>query len=159
MTPPKNKIQVHAFIGIINQYRDMWDWRSHLLHPLTTRMSPKLKFEWNHVEHTGYDEIERNVVHDILLEHPDFNKQFDIHMDASNHQLGAVISQDGKPIAFFSCKLTETRMRHTVTEKELISIVENLKEFLMILLGQLLKIYAYHKNITCKTLLQIVYYG
>jgi hypothetical protein len=44
-------------------------------------------------------------------------------------QLGAVISQDDKPIAFYSRKLNPAQTRYTTTERELLSIVETLKEF------------------------------
>ena len=47
---------------------------------------------------------------------------FKIHTYASTFQLGAVISQEGKPIAFYSRKLTDIKQRYTVTEKELISV-------------------------------------
>ena len=40
--------------------------------------------------------------------------------------------------------------RYTLTEKELLSIFVTLKEFCAILLGQKLKIYTDHKNLTCK---------
>ena len=50
--------------------------------------------------------------------YPDFNEHFDIHTDASNFQLGAVIIQNGKPIDFCSRKLTGAQSRYTVMEKE-----------------------------------------
>ena len=50
-------------------------------------------------------------------------------MDALSKQLGAVITQGNKPIAFFSRKLTETQQRYSVTKIELLAIVETLKEF------------------------------
>ena len=56
----------------------------------------------------------------------------------------------GKAIAFYSRKLTEPQTQYTVTEKELLSIVETLKEFYKILLGQQLNIYTDHKILTCK---------
>jgi hypothetical protein len=64
-----------------------------------------------------------------MLAYPNFNKEFVIHMDASHTQLGAMISQDGKPIAFFSRKLNGAQTWYMTTERELLSIIETLKEF------------------------------
>ena len=44
-------------------------------------------------------------------------------------QLGAVITQDNRPIVFFSRKLSKMQAKHSETEIELIAIVETLKEF------------------------------
>ena len=50
-------------------------------------------------------------------------------MDASGLQLGAVISQNKKPIAFYSRKLNPAQRNYTTTEQEILAIVESLKEF------------------------------
>jgi hypothetical protein len=42
---------------------------------------------------------------ETLLTYPDWTIPFTIHTGASDYQLGAVISQRNKPIAFFSRKL------------------------------------------------------
>jgi hypothetical protein len=65
----------------------------------------------------------------VILSYPDFNKPFHIHTDASNCQLGAVISQDNHPIAFYSRKLQPAQIRYTTTERELLLIVKTSKEF------------------------------
>jgi RNase H-like domain found in reverse transcriptase len=52
----------------------------------------------------------------VLLSHPNFNKPFEIHTDASKYQLGAVISQDSKPIAFYSRKLSKAQLNYTTME-------------------------------------------
>ena len=82
--------------------------------------------------------------------YPNFTKPFDIHTDASHTQLGAVISQQGRPIAFYSRKLNPAQTRYTTTERELLAIVKTLKEFKNILLGQTIKVYTDHKNLTFK---------
>jgi len=92
--------------------------------------------------------MKRIISRETLLAYPDFTKPFIIHTDASHSQLGAVISQDNKPIAFYSRKLNPAQTRYTTTERELLSIVETLKEFRNILLGQQIKVYTDHKNLT-----------
>ena len=67
--------------------------------------------------------------------YPDFDKPFHKYTDASDHQLGAVIMQDKKPIAFYSRKLKASQRRYTTTESELLSTIETCKEYKNILLG------------------------
>ena len=92
----------------------------------------------------------------MQLSYVDFNKSFDIYTDPSDIQLGAVIAQEGRPIAFYSRKLHSAQKRCTRTERELLAIVETLKEFRNILLGQKITIYTDHQNLTYKILTQIV---
>jgi hypothetical protein len=82
-----------------------------------------------------------------MLIFPEFNKVFVIHTDASDYQLRSVISQDQKPIAIYSKKLTATQRNYTVGERKMLSIVEILNEFRTMLLGHKLKIHTDHKNI------------
>ena len=79
--------------------------------------------------------MKKIISRETLLAYPDFDKEFHIHTDASHTQLGAVISQNKKPIAFYSRKLSDAQTRYTTTERELLAIVETLKEFRNILLG------------------------
>ena len=92
------------------------------------------------------------MARDTLLNYPDSNETFKIHTNDRAFQLGSVIIQKVKPIAFYSRELTESQQQYKVTEGELISIIETLKEFRTILLGQKLQIYTDHKNLTCKIL-------
>ena len=82
-----------------------------------------------------------------MLTYPNWSKPFDIHTDASDYQLGAVISQEGKPIAFFSRKLNSAQNNYTTTEKELMLIVECVKEFRNILFRYPIQVFSDHKNL------------
>jgi hypothetical protein len=82
-----------------------------------------------------------------LLNFPDFNKEFRIYTDASDYQPGAVVMQDDKPLAFYSRKLNKHQQRYTTGEQELLSVIESLKEFRNIPLGQRLVVHTDHLNI------------
>ena len=144
---PKTKKQLRGFIGLVNYYRDMWKGRSHLLAPLTALTSKTVKWQWTDKEQKAFNEIKKVISRDVLLSYPDFSKPFVIYTDASKVQLGAVITQDGKPIAFYSRKLNSAQRNYTTTERELLSIVETLKEFKTILLGFEITIFTDHQNL------------
>ena len=93
----------------------MWPRRSHTLELLTRLTSIEKNCKWTQVEQDAFDKIKRIVAHDTLLTYPDFNETFKIHTDASTFQLGALISQKGKPVALYSRKMTYTQQWYTVT--------------------------------------------
>ena len=81
------------------------------------------------------------------MRYPDFSKPFDIYTDASDTQLGGVITQDGWPIAFYSRKINSVQINYTTIEKELLSAVEISQEYRHMLLGSQCRFYCDHKNL------------
>ena len=147
---PKTRRELRRFIGMVNYYRDMWIRRSDVLAPLSKLCSKNQKWVWTDEEQKAFDTMKKIISREALLSYPDFNKPFDIYTDASHTQLGAVLSQDNKPIAFYSRKLNAAQTRYTTTERELLAIVETLKEFRNILLGHEIRVFTDHKNLTYK---------
>ena len=68
-----------------------------------------------YLEQKEFYGLKRVVDCDTLWAYLYFNNQLDIHTDASDHQLGAAIRQDDKPIAFYSRKRTEAQTQYTLT--------------------------------------------
>ena len=132
---------------MVNYYRDMWKRRSHICAPLTNMVGVNAKFEWGSEQQKAFDEMKRLIAKETLLTFPNFNEEFHIYTDASDYQLGAVIMQNNKPLAFYSRKMDKAQRRYTTGEQELLSIVETLKEFKNILLGQKLIVHTDHMNI------------
>ena len=97
---------------MVNYYRDLWQHRSEDLAPLTEMTSNNKTFRWDQKHQEAFDKIKQTVSKEVLLTYPDFSKAFDIHTDASDHQLGSIISQDHKPIAFCSRKLNSVQKRY-----------------------------------------------
>jgi len=148
LTPPKTKKQLRRFIGMINFYRDMWQHRSDILAPLCDLTSVKAKWKWTDLHQKSFEKMKAIIARRVMLSYPDFNKAFHIHTDSSDNQLGAVISQEGTPVAFYSRKLNPAQKKYDTIEKELLSIVETLKEYENILLGHQIVVHTDHKNLT-----------
>ena len=90
----------------------------------------------------------RVIGYEVLLAYSDFNAPFEMHTDASKLHIGAVLSQKGNPIVFFSWKMNSAQPNYTTTEKELLSLVEYFKYFRNILLGHQITVCTAHKNLT-----------
>jgi RNase H-like domain found in reverse transcriptase len=97
---------------------------------------------------TGFDKIKEVIETEIHLSYPDFDKPFHKCTDASDHQLGAVITQVKKPIAFYSSKLNKAQQRYSTTEHELLSTIETCKQYEYILLGYPITVFTNHKSNT-----------
>ena len=149
MQAPTNIGELRSFLGMVTYYRDMWPRRSHILAPLTDLLGTKT-FVWGEAQAKAFTQMKAVIAKDTLLAYPDHNKKFIIETDASDYQLGGRIMQDGKDIAFYTRKLNSAQRNYSTIEKELLGIVETLKQFRHMLLGAEIEIYTDHKNLTYK---------
>jgi hypothetical protein len=158
--PPTGVRQLRHFLGMVQYYHDLWARRSEMLAPLTSLVgecgqtittkakgTKKVPWHWDEVHQRAFNHIKATIPKDVVLAYPDFNKVFGIYTDASSKQLGAVITQDNRPIMFFSRKISDTQRKYSGTKIELLAIVETLKEFKGMLWGQQIKVFTDHANL------------
>ena len=94
------------------------------------------------------------ITHDVKIRYPDHNLPYHIYTDASDFQMGSVIMQEGVLVAYFSKKLNAAQRNYSTIEKEILSILETLKEYRTMLFGcRELHIYTDHKNLTFNKLI------
>jgi hypothetical protein len=119
---------------------------------LTRLTSSKVKIECQSSHQQAFDKIKRVIGTELLVCYPDFNKPDSFHLDtdASDYQLGAIIMQSRKPIAFYSRKHNTAQKRYTAIERdrELLSDIETYKEYKNILLcyHHSIIVFTDHKN-------------
>lgn len=98
---PRNIRDLRRFIGMVNYYKDMWRYRSELLAPLTALTSSKKAYRWTSAEQNAFEKVKDRIAAQVQLQYPDYDLPFELYADASAHQLGGVIMQRGKPLAFW----------------------------------------------------------
>jgi hypothetical protein len=109
-----------------------------------TKMVP---WHWDEVHQRPFDLVKATIAREVVLAYPDYSKVFEIYTNTWSKQLGAVITQENRPIAFFSWKLSTMQRKYSVTKIELLAIVETLKEFKGMLWGQSIKVFPDHANL------------
>jgi hypothetical protein len=100
---------------MMQYYRDIWARLSKMLAPLTSPVgecgqtkitiakgTKKVPWHWDEVHQRAFDHVKATIAKKVVLAYPDYSKVFEIYTDASSKQLGAVITQDNRPILFFS---------------------------------------------------------
>ncbi len=111
--PPNNVKELRKFLGMLQYYCDIWARRSHVLAPLSdlvgkfghTKETRKKKtkkepWHWHEIHQKAFDETLRTIARGVMLAYPNYSEPFEIYTDASSRQLGAVIVQINRPIAF-----------------------------------------------------------
>ncbi len=72
----------------------------------------KKPWQWESIHQQAFDNIKATIAKEVVLAYPEFTKPFEIYTDnASTMQMGSVITQGNRPIAFFSRKLSVTQTK------------------------------------------------
>ncbi len=88
------------------------------------KRAKKVPWHWDEVYQRAFNHLKATIAIDVVFAYPDYSKVFEIYTDASSKQLGAVITQDNRPIAFFSQKLSNKQRKYSITAFELLAIAE-----------------------------------
>ncbi|KAL4583246.1 hypothetical protein LXL04_007814 [Taraxacum kok-saghyz] len=83
----------------------------------------------------------------IILALSDFQQPFDVTIDASGVAIGAVLSQNDKPISFFRKKLNDRMQDNSTYARELYAITESVTKWRQYLLGRHFRIYTDHHSL------------
>jgi hypothetical protein len=85
-------------------------------------------FHWTEEAEKSFNLLKRKITEQPVMVLPDFQKTFQVKCDASGFAIGAILSQDDRPIAYFSEKLNETKVKYSTYNKDFYVIIQALKK-------------------------------
>ena len=117
---------------------------------MSASKSKKVPIQFNQNQVETFNKLKNILVsEDVMLIYPNFQKPFDLTTDASSLGLGAVLSQEGRPIQFISRTLTDTEANYATNERELLAIVWALRVLRHYLYGaKNINIFTDHQPLT-----------
>jgi hypothetical protein len=124
---PKDVHGVRSFLGLANYFRRFLQGYSKMVVPLTDSTRKDMRFIWTSECQEAFEKVKHALTNAHVLAPPELGKPFEVVSDASGVGLGAVLLQDGRPVAFESRKLSPAEQNYTVTEQEMLGVVHALK--------------------------------
>jgi hypothetical protein len=84
-------------------------------------------FRWGAAQDQAFHTLIDKLTHAPLLQLLDFSKTFELECDASGIGIGGILLQEGKPVAYFSKKLSRPSLIFSTYDKELYALVHVLE--------------------------------
>ena len=145
---PKNVHDVRSFLGLCNYFRKFIDHYSSIAVSLTNLTKKSVGWNWTGRCQDAFESLKRGLAEAPLLRTPDERLPYEVVTDASDYGLGAVLLQEGRPIAFESRKLSSAELNYTVTEKEMLAVVHALRVWRCYLEGAEFTVFTDHVSNT-----------
>jgi len=147
---PTNVDQVHSFVGSVGYYRKFIRNFAEISCPLTHLFKKGVDFHWNEAQEQSFKRLKEALSTAPVLMTPNYKKEFNIASDASANGIGGVVFQldennKERPIAFYSRQLIDREKAWSIYERELLALIECLKNFRYFVDGNHVNLFTDHK--------------
>ena len=134
--PPLNNVKgLKRFLAMVNYLAKFLPLLPDMIEPLRRLEDKETEWCWLEQHQKAFDTVKQYLADAPVLNYYNINEEVTIQCGASETSLGAVLMQQGQPIAFASRALTDTETRYAQIEKEL-AIVWSTNKFNQYILGR-----------------------
>ena len=146
---PQNVHDVRSFLGLTNYFRRFIKDYSIKAAPLN-RLLQKDGCKWTAACDDSFAALKKALINAPVLAIPDFDKPYELEVwtDASDSAVGAVLMQNGHPVAYESRKFSSAERNYHTTDRELLAIVHALRVWRCYLEGADFRIKCDHKALS-----------
>jgi len=144
---PSNVHEVRSFMGMAGYYRRFVEGFSKIANPITSLIKKGVRFIWTKECDQAFTDLKKLLTSAPVLKVPDMDRPFVVCTDASKAGLGAVLSQDGRVIAYASRKLRPHEEGYATHDLELAAIVHALRLWRHYLMGQKFELKTDHSGL------------
>ncbi len=125
---PRSVSALKSFLELASYYCKFIKNFAKITAPLTNLLKKSSgTYEWDKVYDETFETLKGIFVKALVLKLPGFDNAFEIHSDASDFAIEAVLMQDGRLVAFERKKLNDTEQRWPMLEKEMWAVIHCLK--------------------------------
>jgi hypothetical protein len=139
--------ELRAFLGLTGYYRRFVPKYGLIAKPLTNALRLK-QFQWTSQAQEAFDNLKVAMTHTPVLALPNFQEQFTVETNACADGIGAVLMQNGKPIAFLSKALGEKHRHLSIYETEFLALIMAVEKWRAYLQRQGFIILTDHKSLS-----------
>jgi hypothetical protein len=126
---PDSALGVMQFLGLANYFRKFIPDFSRVAAPLYHLTKKTTSFQKGEETQQSFEAIKSLLANPPLLAYPNPDLPYELISDASVTGCGAVLVQEGRPIAYFSSKFSSAERNYTTGEQELLGLIKALKEW------------------------------
>jgi hypothetical protein len=124
---PKTLKNLRGFLGLTSYYRKFVQNYGRIVTHLTS-LTKKYAFSWTPEATKAFEQLKEVMCKAPVLTTPDFKKTFIVECDAPGNGIGAILMQEGRPLAFESRPLKGKDLHKPIYEKEMMTILHALKK-------------------------------
>ena len=145
MKPPQNTKERKTFLGFIQYLGKFMPNMATVSAPLRELLEKNIAWHGDQEQEASFERLKQMASSTPVRGYYDSSKPLTLSVDASSKGLGAVLLQDGKPLAYASRALTPTQERYAQIEKETLAIVYGAQKFHQFIYGRPTHVESDHK--------------